>query len=114
MPIIKSAKKQLRQSRKRRAARLPFKNLMKTTVKTGLKLIREGKVEEAKKFISEAYKMIDMACKKHMLHPNNANRKKSLLARNLNDLIKNGPKKIEKKEKVAKKEKVEKKVKAEA
>lgn len=86
MPVIKSAKKQMRKSLKRRIARQPLKTELKTLIKKELKLIKEGKKDEAVKFLSEVYSIIDMACKKHIIHSNNAARKKSRLANALNSI----------------------------
>lgn len=86
MPVIRSAKKQMRQNAKRRAQRMPIRNQMKTTIKKAFTLIKDGKVAEAEKFLATAYKVIDTACKKNIIHGNNANRKKSQLARGLNTL----------------------------
>lgn len=92
MPILKSAKKQMRQSLKRRALNAPKQSELKTTVKKGLKLIAEWKAEEAKKFLPRAYRIIDMAHKRNFIHRNNAARKKSRLALALNELVKTGGK----------------------
>ncbi|MBU1992178.1 MAG: 30S ribosomal protein S20 [Patescibacteria group bacterium] len=86
MPIIKSAIKQMKQNRKKRAQRLPYKTRMKTSVKMVLELSKEGKSDEAKKALREAYSLIDTACKKHILPPNTAARRKSRLANAVNDL----------------------------
>jgi len=59
---------------------------MKTAVKKALQLLKDGKLEEAAKFLPTAYKVIDTSCKKHIIHKNNADRKKSSLARGLNAL----------------------------
>ncbi|MDD3862183.1 MAG: 30S ribosomal protein S20 [Candidatus Gracilibacteria bacterium] len=101
MPVIKSAKKQMRQNMKRREQRLPIRNQMKTTYKKALKLLKEGKIAEAEKFLATAYKVIDTAAKKNIIHKNNANRKKSVLARGLNNL--SAKKKASDSEPVAKK-----------
>lgn len=87
MPVIKSAKKQMRQNAKRRARNVPVRSELKTVVKNQLARIKDGKVEEAVKFMAMAYSVIDTAVKKQIIHKNNAARKKSLLARNLNDLV---------------------------
>ncbi|MFA6917629.1 MAG: 30S ribosomal protein S20 [Candidatus Gracilibacteria bacterium] len=92
MPVIRSAKKQMRQNNKRRAQRFPIRNQMKTTYKKAIDLLKNGKVAEAEKLMPTAYKVIDMAAKKHIIHKNNANRKKSLLARGLSAL--QGKKKV--------------------
>jgi len=110
MPIIKSAKKRMRQNLKRKMRNYPVRSEMKTLFKNELKLIKDGNVEEAKKVLAKAYSIIDMACKKKILHPNTAARKKSRLARALNELESRGgvakepvakaKKKVEKAEKV--------------
>ena len=48
------------------------------------------KTEEAKKFLPFAFKIIDTATKKHILQLNNASRKKSRIAKALNELEKKG------------------------
>jgi len=90
MPIIKSAKKQMKQNAKKRARNFPVRSELKSTYKKALVLIKEGKLEEAKKFLPFAYKIIDMAAKKNLLHPKNAAHKKSRIALALNELEKKG------------------------
>lgn len=82
----------MRQSLKRRKRNAPVKSELKTLFKKELKYISEGKTEEAVKLLPTVYSIIDIACKKNLIHQNNAARKKSRLARELNDLQKNGPK----------------------
>ncbi len=112
MPIIKSAKKRLKQNRVNRERNFPLRSEMKSSVKKELQLIKDGKVEEAQKFLAYTYKVIDMSCKKGLVHANNAARKKSQLARALNVLVADGGSKaapaVEKKvEKAPKEEKEE-------
>lgn len=83
MPVIKSAKKQLKQSLKRKARNYPIRSETKTVMKKFLQMVKDGKLDEAKKFMPKAYKTIDTACKKNIFHKNNAANKKSLLARTL-------------------------------
>lgn len=82
MPIIKSAKKKARQALthydRNQATRTKVKTYMKKVL-----MLSKTKPEEAKKLLSEAYSVLDTACKKHILHPNNAARKKSRLARSV-------------------------------
>lgn len=54
---------------------------MKTMIRKVMDLVKEGKKDEAVKALSEAYKAIDMAAKKNIIHRKNAARKKSLLSR---------------------------------
>lgn len=56
----------------------------RTRVKTYMKkvmLLSKSDVAEAEKMLPMAYKVIDTAAKKHIIHHKNADRKKSLLAR---------------------------------
>ncbi|MBT3865379.1 30S ribosomal protein S20 [Candidatus Peregrinibacteria bacterium] len=92
MPIIKSAKKQLKQNKRNRARNFPVRAELKTTVKKALTLVKEGKLAEAQKFLPFAYKIIDMAAKKNIIHPKNAAHKKSRIAQALNELEKKGGK----------------------
>lgn len=84
MPVLKASKKSMRQDVKRKARNYPLRNEVKTLVKKELKLIEEGKLDEAKKLLPYVYKVIDTACKKYIIHRNNAARKKSRIARALN------------------------------
>lgn len=83
MPVIESAKKQMRQSLKKRARNTPVRSELKSVFKKALLLLKEGKVEEAEKFMAKAYSVIDTAAKKNLIHKNNAARKKSRLAKTL-------------------------------
>ena len=92
MPVIKSAKKQMLQNRRKRARNFPVRSQLKTTYKKALGLIKDGKLEEAKKYLPVAYRIIDMAAKKNILHDKSAARKKSRIALGLNELVKKGGK----------------------
>ena len=83
MPIIKSAKKKVRQSEKHRVRNLALKTEMKTCLKKFLLLIKNGLKEDAVKLMPTAYKLIDTAAKKHVIHRRNADNKKARLARSL-------------------------------
>ena len=108
MPVLKSAKKRMKQNSRARARRFPVRNMMKTLFKNELQLIKEGNLEEAVKFMPKVYSIIDTACKKNIIHPNNAARKKSRLARALNELqSKGGKTSAPKAEKEEKEEKAE-------
>jgi len=82
MPVIKSAKKKARQAKKHEARNQGLRTRVKSTLKKVMVLSKTD-VESAKKFLPEAYSVIDTACKKHLLHRNNAARKKSLMARQI-------------------------------
>ncbi|MFH1218240.1 MAG: 30S ribosomal protein S20, partial [Candidatus Peregrinibacteria bacterium] len=81
MPVIKSSKKRMRQTLKRRERNYPLRSMVKTYFKKELKLIRDKDLDGAVKFMPEVYSIIDTACKKKLLQPNTASRKKSRLAR---------------------------------
>lgn len=81
MPIIRSAKKAARQSIVRHERNKETLSKMKTYIKKVLDTVKAGKKEEAEKFLHMAYSVIDKALKKHVIHKNNAARKKSRLAK---------------------------------
>jgi len=84
MPITKSAKKALRQNKKRRTQNLRQLNVLKETVKKIKKLVEENKKEEALKLLPETYKVIDKSTKAGIIKKNTANRKKSRLTKLVN------------------------------
>ncbi len=94
MPVIKSAKKKLRQDKKRTIENKKVLTITK-------KLIKKARKEVSKKIILEAVKSIDKAVKKGIFHKNKAARLKSQLAK----LVKVAPEKktISKKSKQSKK-----------
>ncbi|MBT3293094.1 30S ribosomal protein S20 [Candidatus Peregrinibacteria bacterium] len=81
MPIIKSAIKRARQNTVRRSRRQPYKTHMKTMMRKMVDLTNEGKKDEAAKLLPSVYKTIDTAAKKNIIHPKNAARKKSRMAK---------------------------------
>ncbi len=81
MPIIKSAKKALRQNLKRQAKNKASKQKVKTALKDARALVSGKKGQEAIKNLPEIYKIIDKAAKKGIMKPNTAARKKSRIAK---------------------------------
>jgi len=81
MPITHSAEKALRVSKRKRAVNLRRAKPMKEVLKEMKKLIGEKKGPEALKILPKAYQMIDKAAKGGVIKKNNADRKKSRLAR---------------------------------
>lgn len=79
MPIKASAKKALRQSKRRRIRNLKRKGAAKDIVKKIKKLIIAKKIDEARKLIPLAYKAIDKSAKTGVIKKNTASRKKSRL-----------------------------------
>ena len=77
MPIIRSAKKALRASKRKRVFNIRRNEKMKTAIKKIKNLIHEGKKEEARAFIPFVQKVIDKAEKRGVLKARTAARKKS-------------------------------------
>lgn len=77
MPIIQSAKKALRQSKKRQAKNLQKKNAYKNSVKELKKSVTAGKNADTANLLSKAYKAIDKAAKTGVIKKNKAARLKS-------------------------------------
>lgn len=80
MPITKSAKKALRSSDRKRVFNLRRKKGIEHVLREIKKLVKEKKVDEAKKLLPKAYKAIDKASKHNTIGKGNASRKKSRLA----------------------------------
>ena len=81
MPITKSAKEALRQSRRKRVFNLRRLKKMKEIVKTAKELIKESKKNEAVKLLPKAYQAIDKAAKRGVIKKETAARKKSRLTK---------------------------------
>jgi len=88
MPIIKSAKKALRQNIKRRVQNSIKKGGLKSSLKKIRELISQKKNEEAKKLLPQIYKALDKAGKTGLIKKNTASRKKSRIAIALNKATK--------------------------
>jgi len=87
MPHTKSAKKNLRKSEKRRVRNKAVKRTVKTHCKRVLGVVEEGTPEQMKSELILAIKKLDKAAAKRVLHPNTAARKKSQLARLVNEKL---------------------------
>jgi small subunit ribosomal protein S20 len=81
MPIIKSAKKALRQSQKRKIRNTVYKQKIKSLLKETRALAGQEKVAEAKKNLSKIYKALDKAAKEGVIKKNTASRKKSRITK---------------------------------
>jgi len=81
MPIIKSAKKRMRQNSKRRQRNFRVRARVHEVVRELNDFAKEGKKKEAVEALSSAYKVLDTAVKKGILHKNTVNRRKSSLAK---------------------------------
>ena len=86
MPVIKSAKKALRSSQKKRVFNLRRKRTMKDSIKVVESLVTNKKKDEAREKLSLAYKAIDKATKKGILKKNTASRKKARLSKAIKNI----------------------------
>lgn len=86
MPIKKSAKKAFRQSLKRRARNLAYKRKIKNLTKDIKRLVSEKKIKEAKSLLPQIYKILDKAAKIEVIKKNTAARKKSRIAKAIQQL----------------------------
>lgn len=86
MPIIKSAKKRVKTTKKKTEINKKWKDKLKNSIKEFENLIEEGKVEEAREQLKETKSIIDKSTKKNIIHRNNAARKKSKLTKMLNKI----------------------------
>jgi len=80
MPIIKSAKKALRSSKRKRIINDRRRITMRKSIKQVKKLVLENKTKDTKTALSLAYQAIDKAAKRGVIKPNTASRKKSRLS----------------------------------
>ena len=83
MPTIKSAKKALKQSEKRKARNLKRKRVFKDELKQIKKLTAEKQTAKALELVPRAYKALDKAAKIGVIKKNTASRKKSRLMKSL-------------------------------
>ena len=99
MPHLKSAKKRLRQNIKRRDHNRATKKALKKQLKAVFEVggDKAATTEQLKKEATAAVKKLDKAAAKRVIHPNNAARKKSQIARLINAKSKAPPVAAEKK-----------------
>ena len=83
MPNIKSAKKRVLVNNKKTEQNKNIRSAVKTEIKKIEAMIKDSKIEEAKAYLPEVFKAIDMACSKNILHANNASNKKAKLAKKI-------------------------------
>jgi len=81
MPIIKSAKKDLKQSKERQKRNNYKRKKIKKLVKQAQGLIAENKTKEAKELLPQIYKALDKAAKTGVIKKNTSSRKKSRIAK---------------------------------
>lgn len=81
MPITSSATKAMRQAAVRKERRQPVKTTMKTMIRKVTLAAKAGNTAEVQKLLPQAYKAIDMAAKRNIIHWKNAARKKAGVAK---------------------------------
>lgn len=86
MPRIKSAKKRLRQNVKRRIRNRRVSSAVKTEIKKVNTAVAEADAARAKAELALAYKKLDQAAAKRVIHKNTASRHKSRLAKKVQKL----------------------------
>ena len=86
MPSAKST----RASEHRRKRKAPILTQTRNYVKKARILIKDGNIDDAKKAVIAAEKILDKAAQRGVVHKGNAARRKSRLAKQLNDLVKSG------------------------
>lgn len=80
MPIIKSAKKALRGSKRKRVFNMKKKDALSKTIKQVKKLVAEKKTKEAQALLPQVQKILDKSAKTGLIKKNTASRKKSRIA----------------------------------
>lgn len=83
MANIKSAKKRMRQSEKRRAHNRAFRSGARTHIKKTRQLIAAGEMNEAEAVMRQAISTLDKAARKGIIHPRNAARRKGRIMKAL-------------------------------
>ena len=83
MPITKSAKKALRQSKRKRAQNTKRKDAFRVLVKEFRKAVAAKEFDKAKGLLPKVYKALDKAAKGKTIKKNKASRLKSRLAKSV-------------------------------
>ena len=86
MPQHESAKKSVRQDKRRTIVNRKRKGILKSSIKKVHLAIEEEDTDKAKQAFSAAVSLIDKMAAKGLIHKNNAARKKSGLWRNIASL----------------------------
>ncbi|MFH1519239.1 MAG: 30S ribosomal protein S20 [Candidatus Omnitrophota bacterium] len=81
MPQRRTAKKALRQTKKRKQKNLRVKQTIKTAIKKLKKVLDSTDTSAKQKALTDVYKVLDKAATKNIIHRNKAARKKNRLAK---------------------------------
>ena len=84
MPQTKSAEQEIRVARKRCERNKSVKTRCKTSVTNAEQLIFAGNLDAGTEAVAKAVSALDKAVEKGTIHPNSAARRKSRLAKKLN------------------------------
>lgn len=88
MPNSRSSKKALRKSQSRRDHNRRIKSAVRTSLRRVREAVAAGDAELAGKRLQDATVQLDTAAKKHIIHRNEASRRKSRLAAAVSKLSK--------------------------
>ncbi|MBU2082020.1 30S ribosomal protein S20 [Patescibacteria group bacterium] len=86
MPITKSAKKALRQNKRRRVRNVKQSRSLKDEIKSLKKLVTAKDKKGAGEALPKVYKALDKAAKTNLVKKNTASRLKSRLTKTVNKL----------------------------
>lgn len=81
MAITKSAKKAIRQNKRRKAHNLVYLNKIKSLIKEARSFVLQKKINEAKELLPKIYQILDKAAKVGVIKKNAASRKKSRITK---------------------------------
>lgn len=87
MPKTKSAAKMIRVSERKREQNKPIRTAAKTQVSKTLMLIESNELDLAKEAVKQAMSALDRAAQKGVIHPKNADRRKSRLMKKLDNAL---------------------------
>lgn len=86
MPTHNSAKKRMRQDKKRNLSNKSLKSEMRTSIKKLSAEIEGKNLEKTKVSLKKTVSLLDKAAKKEVIHKNAASRKKSQLIKKINQI----------------------------
>lgn len=89
MPLLKHAIKKMKQDAKKTRRNNVYRNRLTTRIKEIEKAVHDKELEKLPEMLKAAYSIIDTACKKNLIKKNNAARKKSRLARLVDEALNN-------------------------
>lgn len=91
MANIKSSKKDIRRIERRHALNVQQRSRLRTLDKKIRRLVGEGAVDEAKSAFQEYSGYLDRAGRRHLIHPSQANRRKSRMQKLINGGVQAAP-----------------------